>query len=369
MSKDSKLRGLWILVLMVSIFFWCRNAVMANDMSGDDIAILDITNNSELATILTQWDWGSENVADFASKYQNQRARFDVHVIDKFSNQSVSSNYDYLFRAGDAVENTEGENSYGPAFIIRNVASEDLLWENETTTGEIEIGDLLTITADIDYFDDELDLFYLKLVSIDRRNKKNYSDPDVIKDIQEALNAAGYDCGVPDGKAGSKTRNAIAKYRLDNDLLEGEYIDWALYNALKYLNRSIGGEKIADNNGEEMIEENESINEYKDYMTSYLTEFCGEDHYYIESEGNVVHIAVWMDNVTALKELVLDGDEDAVSLWDELSTMIENMAVASYEVLKDYESEGHLLFTLMNDTNTDLVLLAYLDGEQMDNIE
>lgn len=43
----------------------------------------------------------------------------------------------------------------------------------------------------------------------------NFSSPAVIKTVQTALNDAGYDCGMPDGVAGSKTYAAIEKYRSD----------------------------------------------------------------------------------------------------------------------------------------------------------
>ena len=36
--------------------------------------------------------------------------------------------------------------------------------------------------------------------------------------MQEALNAAGYDCGTPDGVAGSGTKAAIEKYQTDKAL-------------------------------------------------------------------------------------------------------------------------------------------------------
>lgn len=47
---------------------------------------------------------------------------------------------------------------------------------------------------------------------------KTYSDADTVRKVQEALNAAGYDCGTPDGVAGSGTRAAIEKYQTDKAL-------------------------------------------------------------------------------------------------------------------------------------------------------
>lgn len=47
---------------------------------------------------------------------------------------------------------------------------------------------------------------------------KTYTDSDTIKKVQEALNAAGYDCGTPDGVSGSGTKAAIEKYQTDQAL-------------------------------------------------------------------------------------------------------------------------------------------------------
>lgn len=45
-----------------------------------------------------------------------------------------------------------------------------------------------------------------------------YTDADTVKRVQEALNAAGYDCGTPDGSAGNMTVGQIQKYQTDKGL-------------------------------------------------------------------------------------------------------------------------------------------------------
>lgn len=47
---------------------------------------------------------------------------------------------------------------------------------------------------------------------------KTYSDSETVKKVQEALNAEGYDCGTPDGVAGSGTKGQIEKYQTDKGL-------------------------------------------------------------------------------------------------------------------------------------------------------
>lgn len=38
------------------------------------------------------------------------------------------------------------------------------------------------------------------------------------KEVQERLNELGYDCGTPDGKMGTATKNAIKNFQADNGL-------------------------------------------------------------------------------------------------------------------------------------------------------
>ena len=60
----------------------------------------------------------------------------------------------------------------------------------------------------------------------------DFSSPDTIIAVQEALNAAGYDCGTADGVAGEKTKNAIESFRADNGLAGESDIDGELINKL-----------------------------------------------------------------------------------------------------------------------------------------
>lgn len=46
-----------------------------------------------------------------------------------------------------------------------------------------------------------------------------YTDEETVTRVQEALNAAGYDCGTPDGKAGPKTFAAMNEYQRQNGLV------------------------------------------------------------------------------------------------------------------------------------------------------
>ena len=47
---------------------------------------------------------------------------------------------------------------------------------------------------------------------------KEYTDKEIIKQAQTILNAAGYDCGTPDGIAGKGTSRAVTNYQTDKNL-------------------------------------------------------------------------------------------------------------------------------------------------------
>ena len=71
-----------------------------------------------------------------------------------------------------------------------------------------------------------------KFVDPPEKPAKTYTDSDTVKKVQEALNASGYDCGAPDGIAGSGTKSQIEKYQSDNGLSVTGTITDELLNAL-----------------------------------------------------------------------------------------------------------------------------------------
>ncbi len=56
--------------------------------------------------------------------------------------------------------------------------------------------------------------------TIDCRNYEyvTYSDAETIKKVQEKLNAEGFECGTPDGVAGSGTYSALNSYQKEKGL-------------------------------------------------------------------------------------------------------------------------------------------------------
>ena len=69
-------------------------------------------------------------------------------------------------------------------------------------------------------------------VDTDIASARDYQSPDLIRQVQTALNAAGYDCGTPDGIIGPVTQNAVRAYQAANGLESDGKINMELMNAL-----------------------------------------------------------------------------------------------------------------------------------------
>lgn len=63
--------------------------------------------------------------------------------------------------------------------------------------------------------------------------KEEIIDKETIKEVQELLNAKGYQCGTPDGIAGKNTCNAVIQYKEDNNMEATSTIDQEFVDSLK----------------------------------------------------------------------------------------------------------------------------------------
>ena len=59
-----------------------------------------------------------------------------------------------------------------------------------------------------------------------------YTDKETVKQVQQALNDAGYNCGTQDGAAGKNTKKAISDFQAASGLEATGEIDDALLVAL-----------------------------------------------------------------------------------------------------------------------------------------
>jgi membrane-bound lytic murein transglycosylase B len=54
-----------------------------------------------------------------------------------------------------------------------------------------------------------------------------------VMELQHLLNNLGFDSGTPDGVAGSRTREAIRAYQLQNNLLADGYVSYEKLSMLR----------------------------------------------------------------------------------------------------------------------------------------
>lgn len=103
------------------------------------------------------------------------------------------------------IESTDGTGYY---CIYTNSRQEDIV-SNDNFDGQ----NYVTVT-DGQY----LELSRCKFSETPSKPVKTYTDAETVIKVQEALNKDGYDCGTPDGIAGSGTKSAIEKYQSDKGL-------------------------------------------------------------------------------------------------------------------------------------------------------
>lgn len=304
----------------------------------------------------------------------------------------------------------------------------------------------------------------------------DYTSPETIKQVQEALNAAGYNCGAPDGIAGSGTKGQIEKYRADKGLSAGNEIDDELYSSLfattdsrtkeeiredlkekhglifsgdvrndvtgnwryalcassspvedfaldyykayfendkevhgiinfttktttaitvttighKYLHvrvlEYVDGEehnaktlfsgsmlKTMDIDVEtgaiEIIEETDNTSTDDYYYSAFidiakpiLEESYG-DHFQITEDGKLLMISIWGDGIAQGTVSAMAGNAQSIAEYKQLRSVMQEIAATFTERLQSAYSDSHLLFSVLNDVNTENVIMSFYDGE------
>ena len=168
--------------------------------------------NDESFALLMQTLPGDAAVSDFAEAHKKEKIQFKGGVILSGNSGLAFEGTGILLRGGKY----KTKEITGPRFYIRSqkdqknlsfdvgdtVSVEGIISDNQDQIGTIVLDDVLMKDT------------YLPNEAIELDN----SSEILAKEIQEALNDAGYSCGVPDGKPGSKTKEAISNYRSDHGL-------------------------------------------------------------------------------------------------------------------------------------------------------
>ena len=170
---------------------------------------------------------------------------FHVKNIDK-SSMDYEKFTDFTLDYNNGYEYKVKENGYSYLVKIQQPLSTSLsrkFTENHAQGQEIKVGSLMEEDlvlnipcAEIIKTDTEAPLKIIVNMPTSTGTERIvyivYTDSETIKNVQEALNNNGYNCGVPDGISGNGTKAAIEKYQADHGLKVTGNINDNLINSL-----------------------------------------------------------------------------------------------------------------------------------------
>ena len=145
-------------------------------------------------------------------------------------------------------------------------------------------------------------------------SKINFADVEIIKIVQEKLNAAGFDCGTPDGIAGSGTRAAIQSFRESKGLTKNEEIDAELFNALTLSKEQSGFVNAVLDASDGNLGEGEKLKE----VTLYNNDLCLSVDLGDTSNSTLPVEELAYSRVSSLTDAILELD-NFEHLWDTIT--------------------------------------------------
>lgn len=123
--------------------------------------VLTPANSPELAALLAGTDYCAPDVAAFAAAHRGQTIAFPGSIGAMGPHESAETRYDILIGAGDFSETS----ATGPAFQFRDVnTTYDLHWVG-SVPDTIGVGANLSITAEVDRYEERSCLFLLEPVT------------------------------------------------------------------------------------------------------------------------------------------------------------------------------------------------------------
>ena len=127
--------------------------------------ILNVSNCSELASILSLKDEFDPSISSFATKYKGREIEFDANVASVMNHEGYSTRFDYLIYAGDYSTTSVS----GPCFQLEDVNYYDLNLEGDNIPDSFTAGLNMHIVAEIEGFNASNGLFKLDPVKITMR--------------------------------------------------------------------------------------------------------------------------------------------------------------------------------------------------------
>ena len=197
--------------------------------------ILSKYSSEELASVLSVEDSTDTSIESFFSEHEDEWIVLKANVVCKYSNAFEDGQQIILLRTG-------AYNQYsvdGPVFQIATSSGSSLPTEPYRGDTSLKEGATIEVFAQVGEYDNESDVqeiipFYIRITdktSVDK-DTENYNSNATAKNLQTALNRAGYNCGTPDGIVGNHTRQAISSYKEDHKMGSDSDITFPLLASL-----------------------------------------------------------------------------------------------------------------------------------------
>ena len=137
-----------------------------NDTSAEsNQEILTVKNNEELAAMLLLKDEHHPTVGKFAEKYEDRTIQFNGYIAHMMPHEEYTTRYDILIYVGDYSETPFS----GPSFKFEDVNIFDLKLTGSEIPENIEVKQNLLITAEVEEYNENSGLFFLKPISTEIR--------------------------------------------------------------------------------------------------------------------------------------------------------------------------------------------------------
>ena len=98
----------------------------------------------------------------------------------------------------------------------------------------------------------------------------------------------------------------------------------------------------------------------------YLVTLQFGDNHRTVTDGNTLQVAVWKENVALAAVEAQAGNEELRAAWFEMGSNMADLSRSLYDAMANFDLEGgHVVLYLLNDQNTENVLLTFVDGAKI----
>lgn len=113
------------------------------------------------------------------------------------------------------------------------------------------------------------------------------------------------------------------------------------------------------------VSESQGADSYSVFLASLdssLRQSYG-NNYILSDNGKVLSISIWKNGLATEAEMAISNGGEELDSWSSMRSAIQTLADTIYQALGQTSDQRHVELNLLNDTNTDNVLLSFYDAE------